>query len=140
MRSLFRLITIATLVLGLNGMAQASPLFSIGEGGDRTWGQAIADGNVRVVDPLQGGELTQAEVDFFTNQVGLGNFALVEPTVTADLNVEVLGETHQSLLIQWNPAPGFTDEDQLSVVAWEYVYDQDPDLTGVVIHFSFKKT
>ena len=113
-----------------------TPLISIGEGGDRTWQEAIDDGNVRMVDPDQGGDLTQAEIDFFTNQVGFGNFALVVPTPTPDLQVDVLGDTHQSLLMQWDPAPGFTEEDQLSIAAWKYVYDADPDLTNAVIHFS----
>ncbi len=115
---------------------EASPLISIGEGGARSWQQAIADGNVRPVDPNFGGELTLAEIQFFTSMVGPGKFALVAPLVTADLNVQVEAEIHQSLLMQWDPAPGFTDPDDLSIAAWEYVYDVDPDLTNAVIHFS----
>lgn len=116
---------------------EASPLFSIGEGGEKTWTQAIADGNVVAVTPGgavgPGSGLTYSANQFYTAQTA-GNFEQSLVTLTPDIAISDGSESHQSLVMSWDPPED--DPDRLGVAAWDYVYDIDPDLTRTMLHFS----
>lgn len=118
-------------------IAKASPLFSIGEGGDKTWTQAMTDGNVVPVTPGgsvgPGSGLTYVAEQFYNDQTA-GNFVQSEVTLTPDISISDGSESHQSLVMSWNLPTD--DPTTLGVAAWDYVYDVDPDLTRTMIHFS----
>ncbi len=109
------------------GLAFATPIFSIGEGTQISWDQAIVSGNVQAV---QAGDVTWAAQQFYGPQ----NYQMVTSQLTPDLFVADLNnEIHQSLVMSWDAVQ---DSSVLSVAAWEYVYDQDPDLSGLTLDFS----
>ncbi len=109
---------------------QASPLFGIGDClGCQSWQSAITAGNIQPATSL-----TSEEDAFYTNSLGSTNFALSSNIeLFANPNVEDdLLTARDALVMSWDSEPG-TD---LTIAAWEYVYDVDPDLTGTTIHFS----
>lgn len=113
--------------------AAASPIISIGEGGTQSWTEAVANGNI---NPLTGVEVGSAASLFFNSQVdatALQNFHFANPILTPDVIVELEGEPHEALVMQWDPG---ADDLDLPVAGWEYVYDADPDLTNTIISFS----
>ena len=116
------------MLLFLVTICSASPFFSIGEGTQTSWGQAISSGNVRSV---QAGDITWAAEQFYGTQ---GPYQLLGSQLTPDLFVaDGNNEVHQSLVMSWDAVQ---DPNVLSIAAWEYVYDQDPDLTGLILDFS----
>ncbi|NIL99101.1 MAG: PEP-CTERM sorting domain-containing protein [Planctomycetales bacterium] len=142
---------VVVLIVAVSLPASASPLFRIGEGGDRTWQQAIDDGNVRPVVPAPdlrpvessagrpavgaSASLTQAAQEFYNTQ-GVP-FSLV-PTRLGPADAFVpdgQGMEHQSLVMSWQDS-SINNPDHLQIGAWEYVYDVDPDLSGLEMHFS----
>lgn len=132
----FHAASLLCALLALAPAASASPLFSIGEGTGTSWDQAIANGNVRPVTASQG--LTEAAVRFYTDSTQASaefdSFALVDASLAPDLNIQdTAGEEHQSLVMSWNNGSSDTE---LPIAAWEYVYDQDPDLRKTLIEFS----
>lgn len=132
-------ITFAAVVAMSATSVSALPLFGIGDcAGCQTWGDNLAQAipNVRPAPQIDG--LTQPELDFFTPQLDPNDgvtpitFQYVEPPLQTGLVVDDFAEVHDSLVMSWDPAPG-TD---VSIAAWESVYDVDPDLTGTRILFS----
>jgi hypothetical protein len=117
------------------GTAVASPIVSIGEGQTHSWADALAGtagGTLQTATSL-----TDLEQSFYTGEVGAGNFGLATPIALEAVNPVVIdGEGHDSLVMSWNPWPGSDEPNDLSIAAWEYVYDADPDLTGFDAHFS----
>ncbi len=115
------------LSFSLPTAAVASPLISVGDlPGAQSWDDAIAAGRIQ---PATG--LTDEEDAFYSSQVPLYNFT---PNMELFTNPAVSDGTDSfdALVMSWEPAPG-TD---LTVSAWEYVYDVDPDLTGTMIELS----
>ena len=108
-----------------------SAIISVGEGGDTSWTAALETGLIRPVDPRQGGEFTAAATRFYESQ---GNFALVPATLTGDVPVELGEETHESLVMQWDP---LEDREIMPVAAWDLaVRDELQDLSNTSLHFS----
>ena len=114
----------------LVSVAHGSPLFSIGEGGDKTWQQAVTDGEVAAVNEAAG--LTWAAQQFYSTQVpgmGFDSYGLVSSNLE---NLDAFYEGHQSMTMSWTEnAPT-----ELAIAAWEYTYGVDPDLTGTFIDVS----
>ena len=116
-------------------VAGATPFVSIGEGQNFSWSQALAGEAGGTVQPAT--SLTDQEIAFYTAEVGPGNFGLAENIGLVHVNpIEILGEPHDALEMNWNPFAGANDPDDLSIAAWEYTYDVDPDLTASKAHFS----
>jgi len=119
-------------------MAQASPLFSIGEGGI-PWNAALTGplpggAQIRAVDPNDGDQLTGAALAFYESQSS--PFQLVQSNIAAAGPVNLNGEEHDALLMEWDPADMNAPPQNLNIAAWEYVYGVDPDLSNALIHFS----
>lgn len=118
------------------GNAAAEILVNIGDGGDRTWNQAIVDGNV-----VEGVGLTWAADQFYSQTTSGGtqgdDFGAATPILTSD--VPFNGE--QSLVMSWQPAAPQPDS-FLWIASWDYVFDnaQPVALWGnsksTMIHFS----
>lgn len=125
--------------------------FGIGEGEPISWGQALEMQQIRSVDPVE--QLTEA-AQIFYSQTG-HPFELVQSELTPDIPVILRGEdgreeTHESLVMQWNPvgmepdgiaagdvAEGAIDPDILSIAAFQYQYEQpSEDLSDASLHFS----
>ena len=103
-------------------LSMASPIFSIGEGGDKSWQDALNDGDVTAAN-----DLTQAAMNFYGTQ-NSGNVLPVTPEVYTNNNVQ----GHDSLVMSWDlPQTG-----ELAVASWDYTYGVDPDLSNARIHFS----
>ncbi len=120
----------------LTTSAQASPLFSIGEGSGTSWTDAINAGNVQAVQAVDG--MTQPETDFYANEAttfGHDGFGLRDAHLTPDFFVSDGFANHESLVMSWEQK-GHAGDDVGDVAAWEYVYDADPDLTGHFLEFS----
>ncbi|MFV1996030.1 MAG: PEP-CTERM sorting domain-containing protein [Verrucomicrobiales bacterium] len=115
------------LAFSLPAPADASPLISIGDGpGFTSWQDAI---NAGLIQPATG--LTDEENAFYGSQVS--NYAYTpNMEVFNNLNVSDGTISRDALVMSWDPEPG-TD---LTIAAWEYVYDIDPDLTGTTIKLS----
>jgi len=110
----------------------ATPYFSIGHGRETSWGDAMTNGNLQFADSLTG-----AAQAFYGTQVpmmGFNSFALAEQGQLVPVNsvADSNGQTFDSLVMGWEPM----GTDVLTVAAWDYVYDVDPDLTNAVIDFS----
>jgi len=118
------------LFLGAS-LAPASPFFAIGEGTDTPWSAALSSGMIRPVVPGQD-QFTGAAMMFYNENIGQGEFAMVDAILTPDIMTDLGGETHESLVMQWNPDASVP----VSVAAWQFDYGQDPDLSGASIHFS----
>jgi|GEM_PF-2511375 len=130
----------AALLVGglLVGTASASPFISIGEGTLTPWPDALASGNVQPLNPLDGDELTEPAKTFYNISMGNNDFSLVPSHLNAVNAVSLPGGTHDALEMSWDfddPARTHTDNG-LGIAGWEYVYDVDPDLTGLMAHFS----
>lgn len=123
-------VIVASAALGCSVIpAHGLPIFSIGEGGDRTWQQAVADGNVQP----HNGELTGAAREFYGTQST--PFVLGETQIgPLDAQISDGNEEHQSLVMRWGDDS--LDQNTLQIGAWDYVYDVDPDLGGHKLHFS----
>ena len=115
--------------------AHATPFVSIGEGQTFSWAQALAGeagGTLQTANSL-----TDQETLFYTSEVGAGNFGLPAAITLEAVNpVVIAAEGHNSLVMSWDPWPGSDEPDDLTIAAWEYVYDADPDLSGQKAHFS----
>jgi hypothetical protein len=131
-------VCLALLAFAFLAKAHASPLFSIGEGSGTSWSDAIKAGNV--VPVLAADGMTKLESDFYANEAlvnGHDGFQMRDAFLTPDLNVSDGFDTHQAMVMAWqqlgtnDPGNDFGD-----VAAWEYVYDIDPDLTGLFLSFS----
>ena len=119
----------------LTGTAAALPFVSIGEGQTHSWATALAGGAGGTLQPAT--TLTDQEQNFYTGEVGAGNFGLATNIGLEAVNPVVINaEGHDSLVMFWNPWPPSSVPDDLSIAAWEYVYDVDPDLTGFTANFS----
>lgn len=121
----------------LTSYTLASPVFSIGEGGDLTWQQAIDAGNIQ---PVTGAFSDQADA-FYSNSIleaptanGYQRSEVIELVAIDELDIN--GEAHDSLVMTWDPPSPATNPDTLGIAAWEYVYDVDPDFTNAAVHFS----
>jgi hypothetical protein len=104
----------------------ASPLFSIGDCvGCMSWSDALASGRIQ---PAAG--LTGPEEAFYT---GTGEtFSFSTPELFAQNVTDGDGDTFNALVMAWNNDQSV----DLSISAWEYVYDVDPNLTGTLIELS----
>ena len=119
-----------SMVLGSAGLASASPIFGIGDClGCQSWQSAIDAGNIQAATTL-----TAEEDAFYFNSLGSSNFAIsTNIELYANPNVEDdLFDGRDALVMNWEAEDG-TD---LTIAAWEYVYDVDPDLTGTTILLS----
>lgn len=91
-----------------------TPLVAIGENQPTSWTQAIQSGRLYGVNPETDGT-PQAAIDFYRTQ---GNAVFVPATLTPDLMAtDENGETHQSLVMQWNP---LMQGEDLAVASFEY--------------------
>jgi hypothetical protein len=113
-------------------LVMANHIFSIGEGGDKSWQQAMQDGDVAAAN-----NLTQAAIDFYSTQ-DVESFAAVAPELYTNSNVE----GHDSLVMSWD----IPQDQGLQVAAWDYNFGVEHelavsdfhsfDLSKGTIHFS----
>jgi hypothetical protein len=113
--------------------AQDAP-FSIGEGGQISWSDALQRGKITPAsNPLSGFAAQQ----FYEMQIGQMGITEVVPAsnvrLTATGPITVGNETHDSLVMSWDASAAQTT---LDVAAWDFHYGVDPDLTNSMIHFS----
>lgn len=113
----------------------ASPIISIGEGGDMTWQQALDNGGNLTLNRIEAAnDLTSAAQAFYATQVPPGQAVPVQPDLFANNSVQDQnGEAHDSLVMQWDQNQ---DPNILSVASWDFHYGVDPDLRNAKIHFS----
>ena len=104
--------------------------FAVGEGSNLPWSAAIDSGVITPVNPEEGDELTGAAKEFYDGQ---GNFALVPSVLTGDIAVELGQETHESLVMQWDP---LEDREIMPVAAWDLDYPEATDFSDTSLHFS----
>ena len=122
-------------VVLLTSHVAASPIVSIGEGQTFSWAQALAGDAGGTLQPAT--SLTDQEINFYTGEVGADNFGLPAAIQLEAVNPVVINaEGHDALVMSWDPWAPSTDPNDLTIAAWEYVYDVDPDLTGFKAHFS----
>jgi hypothetical protein len=123
-------ILFAAILLVGSAATWGSPLFSIGNDGAVSWSDGISSGRIQ---PATG--LTVAEEQFYTTEVNsdpaYNGFGFYQPELNT-APVSDGAETYDSLVMSWEPLAA----DTLTVAAWEYVYDLDPDLSGSHIKFS----
>lgn len=120
------------LVALLATALSASPFVSVGEGQNVSWTDGINNGNVQAAQDSPFVWPSPNEVDFYAAQGVPGSVIYHNAQLTPDLAVSDGAEVHQSLVMSWD----LDTADDLSVAAWDYVYDIDPDLTGKKILFS----
>ncbi len=130
------LVVVGVVLAGGFNPAQALPTFRVGEGGV-PWniagpGTLPGGAQIRAVQAADG--LTGAAQEFYTQQGS--PFELVDSNIEAIGPVTLNGQTHDALLMEWNPANMSAPPENLNIAAWEYVYGVDPDLRGTTIHFS----
>jgi len=118
-------------------VAIASPIIFVGEGGNVSWTDGLNNGNIQ---PFAG-PLNDQQNAFYANSITQGptaNGFQFSPVIklVPDLNVDVDGEIHQSLVMTWDPPDETTFPNELGIAGWQYVYDQDPDFTNATVHFS----
>lgn len=136
------------LLLAFTPMVAASPLFSIGHGQTTSWTDAAPNlrvagegGSPGAVDP------NSAAYQFYQTAIGQDMFGTPVSQVLAAENVQLFpvdavsdgSQSFDSLVMTWQnneDTNGNVREDVLNVAAWDYVYDVDPDLTGLEIKFS----
>ena len=141
----FGILTGIVISFGSVPSAQASPAFSIGAGGSMTWTQGISQNLIRVANnPLEG----FAAQEFYNTQIGMNMFGTPvqsianasDITLTPDISVFNPGgqlPAFNSLVMSWNNSNS-DNPNVLNVAAWDYVYQDDPDLTNTWIKFSLR--
>lgn len=117
-----------------------TPLVAIGENQPTSWTDAVMSQLLRPVDPTADG--TPDPLRRFFGEQGT-NAAFVPSTLTPDLMVPLPGqrgtseETHQSLLMQWNPP---MEGEDVAHASWQYaltnVRDPGIDLWNGSVWFS----
>ncbi len=124
----------------------ASPIIGIGDGQPTSWQDALTAGNIQPVSgPLS--PLAQAfyqqSVDESQTDPGIPDAFGFERSPVKELyavdDLDINGQSFDSLVMTWDPpdpSPGSGTEDFLGIAAWQYVYDQDPDFTQAMVHFS----
>ena len=142
-------------VLGVAGSVSATPVISVGDGHATSWTDAMAAGNIRVAG--SGGSLgvldpSTAAYQFYNSPLVIGQSmggadpiavvnAAPDVTLYTDVPVSDAGfggsDSFDSLVMDWGENPQtMSGEGVLNVAAWDYVYDVDPDLTGLHLTFS----
>ena len=119
-------------------VVKASPIISIGEGGNVSWQQALANGANDGITPTPAGAPTQAAIDFYTDQINnspnVSSFQFFQPDLYVNNNVQDnAGDGHDSLVMQWE---AIEDPEVLSIASWDYTYGIDPDFSNMRVHFS----
>lgn len=111
--SLLATCAVVTSAAGGTMPPMGTPLVAIGEGQPMSWSEAMGSGRLRGVNPEMDGVPEPAR-QFYATQ---GNAAFVPSVLTPDVTVDLDGESHQSLLMQWNP---LMQGEDLAVAAWQY--------------------
>lgn len=114
-----------------------TPIAAFGEGQPMSWNEVVASGMARAVNPATDG-VAPTELNFYTGQGQ--NTAFVASEITPGLPVTLGGQTHDSLVMQWNP---LMQGEDLAAAAWQFTLPTQPgrspgvDLWNGSIHFSF---
>lgn len=110
----------------------ATPIISVGSGGDVNW--TGAGSQIQSIPPGDG--FTAPELIFYTNFVVSNNLNGLERrnvTLTRDFPQPPGGPNgNENLINSWTHPD---DPNVLGVVSWEYRYNDDPDLTGTRVVF-----
>lgn len=142
-RTMCAMVLAASSGAAFAGTMGGTPLVALGEDQPTSWTEAMQSGRLFGVDPAMHGTPRPA-LDFYATQ---GNAAFVPAVLTPDLMVtlpsaqrgEPTMETHQSLVMQWNPPMQGED---VAVASWEYdTFNLGErvgglDLRGGTAHFS----
>lgn len=119
----------------LAGNVMGTPLVAIGENQPVSWTQALNNGRIRAIDPATDG-VPGPDLRFYATQ---GTAAFVPSALTPDLMVELGDETHQALVMQWNP---LMQGEDIAVASFELDLRPIPgraggiDLRNGMVHFS----
>ncbi len=125
MRRVWIALSSAAILMLVMPQSWAGPVFRIGEGGE-SWTSAMQSGKV-----FAAGQMVAAEEEYYGSS---GQpFVYSVPTLVPDVMASDGQEEHTSLQMAWAAA---TSSDALSVAAWRFAYQDDPDLTGTLIKFS----
>ena len=117
------------------GNMMGNPLIAIGENQPVSWTQALNNGRIRAINPATDG-VPEPDSRFYATQ---GTAVFVPSALTPDLMVELGNETHQALVMQWNP---LMQGEDLAVASWELDTMTGPgranglNLRRGMIHFS----
>ncbi|MEO0531628.1 MAG: hypothetical protein AAF266_13795, partial [Planctomycetota bacterium] len=116
--------------------AGASPFFRLGEFGD-PWFDSPAGS----ISPVSANDAAEALTELFAQQSVQPDSIVGSQSVLAD-NLVVTDDTgvaHDALVMSWEPSDALANDPDgmhLSVAGFRFDYAQDPDLTGLKIHFS----
>lgn len=125
MRRVWTALSSAAVLLLVMPQSWAGPFFRVGEGG-MSWTDAMQSGRV-----LAASGMAEAEIQYYQS-TGLA-FEYNMPTLVPDVLASDGQQEHTSLQMSWADASPGSD---LSVAAWRFAYQDDPDLTGSLIKFS----
>ena len=122
-------IAVATPIYGSTLM----PAFLIGQE-PVLWGRGMARANVV---PAQAGTLTfvahQHYMSLVSGNPEIAEFDQVTPELTPDVRIAPgMPEPQSAMVASWAQAA----PSEALVIGWDYVYDEDPDLTDTVLEFS----
>lgn len=125
----------AMFVLIVQGAA-GSPLFHLGEGGDPWFNSAAG-----TIEPVSASDAADALSDLFDLQTNQPDSVVGRQASLSDglVVTDDAGAAHDALVMSWEPSDALGNDPDgmhLSVAGFRFTYAQDPDLTGLKIHFS----
>jgi len=129
-RRLLVVLVCASLCLML-GSAGATPLFGIHT--LQEWEDALEDGRIK---PVTGEEfrLMVAGDDQWPAEYRSAEF--YTPELTVEMHEDSHGKEEAALVMRWGDTANPPPQGTRVAAAWDFVYPQDPDLTGTRIEFS----
>ncbi len=141
----FATIYSSSVIISEKSFAFTSPEFSIGNGGNMTWTEAVQEGLIQPADNPLGGFAAQ---QFYQSQIGMDMFGQPVQSISGAENITLTPDVivsnpngqlpeYNSLVMSWDNIQN-DDPTVLNVAAWDYIYPTDPDLTNSWITFSLR--
>lgn len=108
----------------------ATPIVKVGNNQPTTWTSAMNNGNVV---PTTGAFTTTSNTFYngLASGLGLGGAQQQVPVLTPDVNVSDGSVSRTALVTSW----GQPNPNTLGVAGWEFGYNGDPDLNGLIVDF-----
>jgi len=138
-------VLVCVLLCGMLGSAAASPMFGIHSLQD--WQEALGGGGgggrIEPVKPAEFDKMVNLRGPYDGMQLEQGDGWPVEyqealfsePLLTAEMHTDSQGTTEAGLVMTWGQDLTPQDDQQVAA-AWDFVYDEDPDLSDMTLEFS----